>query len=190
MEYTRTLIISTGDISDADGFLGLSEYALKTTSDILFIMNYPAFLGNGYHKMNTEEDGFKGFNYGLKQILRASFGELPSNEYHENSYLQWLKKQYNLKNNDDYLKIMEAFGIFKENIEDDRNLNKYIDALTAISYYFTQNIVHDCNSNTNFYFMVGGINTINPFNYTSYKDEILLYSKIIKENLVKIKFIL
>lgn len=58
MEYTRTLIISTGDISDADGFLGLSEYALKTTSDILFIMNYPAFLGNDYHKINTEKRWF------------------------------------------------------------------------------------------------------------------------------------
>ena len=37
------LIISTGDISDTDGFYALAEYA-KSGADVLFIMNYPAYL--------------------------------------------------------------------------------------------------------------------------------------------------
>lgn len=37
------LIISTGDVSDVDGFYALAEYA-KTGADCLFIMNYPAYV--------------------------------------------------------------------------------------------------------------------------------------------------
>ena len=37
----RKLIISTGDASDADGFLAIALYA-RTGADLLFIMNLPA----------------------------------------------------------------------------------------------------------------------------------------------------
>ena len=37
------LIISTGDVSDVDGFYALAEYA-KTGADCLFIMNYPSYV--------------------------------------------------------------------------------------------------------------------------------------------------
>jgi len=45
----KKLIISSGDISDADGFYAISQYAKDTDADVLFIMNYPAY-------MNTDKD--------------------------------------------------------------------------------------------------------------------------------------
>ena len=39
----KCLIISTGDVSDVDGFYALAEYA-KSGADCLFIMNYPAYV--------------------------------------------------------------------------------------------------------------------------------------------------
>ncbi len=38
------LIISSGNISDVYGFFALAEYA-KTGADVLFVMNYPAYIG-------------------------------------------------------------------------------------------------------------------------------------------------
>ena len=43
MQTNNRLIISTGDISDVDGFFALAQYA-KTGADVLFIMNYPAYI--------------------------------------------------------------------------------------------------------------------------------------------------
>lgn len=61
----KQLIINTGDISDADGFLCIAEYALTTDADILFIMNFPAYLYYDY----DSSDKYKSFTYGLKEYL-------------------------------------------------------------------------------------------------------------------------
>ena len=58
------LIISTGDISDVDGFYALMEYA-KTGADVLFIMNYPGYVEGSSH---PTEDGL-GFNFNSQQII-------------------------------------------------------------------------------------------------------------------------
>lgn len=189
------LIISTGDISDVDGFLSITEYSMKTQSDLLFIMNYPAFLGVDYDKENDETDEFKGFNYGLKQILKTSFGLLDPNEYKNNrneniSYDEWLANKYGLTSNKKYIQIMQSFGITKDNLDDEINLKKYTEALTKISAYLVKTIFfegNNYNKTQKLFFMIGDINKINPFNYTSYKDEILLYSDLIFDNLSKIK---
>ena len=64
------LIISTGDISDVDGFLALAEYA-RTGSSCLFIMNYPAFLDPSISESHPETknaDGL-GFTYGCHTVM-------------------------------------------------------------------------------------------------------------------------
>ena len=61
-----SLIITTGDISDADGFICLADYAKHTDADILFIMNYPAYFNFYYEKEHEETNTYEGFNYGLK----------------------------------------------------------------------------------------------------------------------------
>ena len=69
-----SLIITTGDISDADGFICLADYAINTNADILFIMNYPAYFGVQYEKTHTPSTHlYEGFNYGLKEILKRDW---------------------------------------------------------------------------------------------------------------------
>lgn len=70
----NNLIITTGDISDADGFICLADYAKNTDADILFIMNYPAYFGVEYEKTHEPSTPFyEGFNYGLKEILKRDW---------------------------------------------------------------------------------------------------------------------
>lgn len=56
-----SLIITTGDISDADGFICLADYAKHTDADILFIMNYPAYFRFHYDKPHEEAHLYEGF---------------------------------------------------------------------------------------------------------------------------------
>jgi len=64
---SKILIITTGDISDVDGFLAFAEYVKNSDADILFILNYPAFLKNFYYKKT--ENSYLGFGFGLKTYL-------------------------------------------------------------------------------------------------------------------------
>lgn len=63
------LIITTGDISDIDGFICLADYVKNTDADILFIMNYPAYFNYDYDKKDSDNIHY-GFNYGLKELLK------------------------------------------------------------------------------------------------------------------------
>ena len=62
------LIITSGDVSDVDGFLALAEYA-KTGADVLYTMNYPAYLAG-----DAAEEDFEakhpglGFRYGVDRV--------------------------------------------------------------------------------------------------------------------------
>lgn len=59
----KKLIISTGDISDVDGFYALAEYA-KMGADCLFIMNYPQYMMNEGKNIDVKELEFgKGYDY-------------------------------------------------------------------------------------------------------------------------------
>jgi hypothetical protein len=74
------LIITTGDISDVDGFLALAEYA-KAGADVLFIMNYPAYIGVETNDPTYDEKypGL-GYQYTLKEFFQAK-GDTPTGEY-------------------------------------------------------------------------------------------------------------
>jgi len=67
-----TLIISTGDVSDVDGFYALAEYA-KTGADCLFIMNYPAYIDAKAPNKNMGEPGLLapglGYQYPAEALL-------------------------------------------------------------------------------------------------------------------------
>ncbi len=61
---SKNLIISSGDISDVDGFYALACYA-KTGSDVLFVMNYPAYVAVNYaktHNANVDKNYEKAFS--------------------------------------------------------------------------------------------------------------------------------
>jgi hypothetical protein len=70
-ERRGALIISSGDMSDVDGFFALAEYA-KTGADVLFVMNYPAYIGVS----EADRDPFYadrnpglGYRYTAKEVL-------------------------------------------------------------------------------------------------------------------------
>ena len=163
---SKKLIITTGDISDADGFLALAEYALNTYADILFIMNYPAFLRFNIRAENTETDYYKGFNYGLGKFLEK------------------------MKTNDpEYYKLF-----FLDDVNNDINKQNFIYWLSKITAYFCLKIFTEIkqkatskNKSGNLYFMFGGINKYNPFNYTNIKNEFMVYKDVIlSDNKTKI----
>jgi hypothetical protein len=55
MADRKGLIISSGDISDVDGLYALAKYA-TSGHDVLFIMNYPAYLGVTSTFVGDEKD--------------------------------------------------------------------------------------------------------------------------------------
>lgn len=163
---SKKLIITTGDISDADGFLALAEYSLNTNADILFIMNYPAFLRFDIQAENTETDYYKGFNYGLGKFLEKMKSHDP-----------------------EYYKLL-----FLEDINNDTNKKHFIYWLSKITAYFCLKIFTEIkekatpeNKEGNLYFMIGGINKYNPFNHTIVKNEFMVYRDVIlSDNKTKI----
>ena len=74
----KKLIVTTGDVSDFDGFLALSLYykaALENGADVLFIMNFPAYFGEEKNVENKADayrkaDGL-GYGYTYKTFVEA-----------------------------------------------------------------------------------------------------------------------
>ena len=67
---SRPLIVSTGDISDVDGFFALAKYA-KTGADVLFVMNYPAWIECDHHHSKLEQG--LGFAYTANEYMKTNF---------------------------------------------------------------------------------------------------------------------
>ena len=65
---SEQLIITSGDVSDVDGFFALAEYA-KTGADVLYVMNYPAYLDGDSHDDEDEDVALGlGFRYGVERV--------------------------------------------------------------------------------------------------------------------------
>jgi hypothetical protein len=71
---SNRLIISTGDMSDVDGFFALAKYGESTNADVLFIMNYPAHVEVNENEDPTELTFGLGYRYPSKDV-----GKYPSN---------------------------------------------------------------------------------------------------------------
>lgn len=73
-QATKNLIVTTGDISDVDGFFALAEYA-STGADVVFVMNYPAYLNDNLkieknaHPIGEIQNGL-GFDYDQMEYLK------------------------------------------------------------------------------------------------------------------------
>ena len=77
MLNNKAMIISSGDISDVDGFFALAEYA-KTGADVLFIMNYPAYINVAAEDptFETKNPGL-GFKYSAQQVFDSLPADCP-----------------------------------------------------------------------------------------------------------------
>jgi hypothetical protein len=158
LQTSRKLIISTGDISDVDGFYALAKYA-QSGADVLFIMNYPAYLDQSMQERSgkKEENGC-GFNFSKGQYFAASdeimrfFTANSMNEKYSR-----LRTKYKTEADDGIHRIFTDLGfILSSNVWKD---------------------THVCRGLTkgNLYFCIGGVNTISPFSAKDMKNELFVY---------------
>ena len=157
VEAREPLIITTGDVSDIDGFLALAEYS-KTGSDVMFIMNYPAYIAVNEAAVDLAYDESNpglGFKYNAKVVLgRKEKFPVPD------GYNVFLEK-YRLGNNDDN-EVMKS-------------------ALTDLAFEMAVGIWKEGPaSRGQLYFCVGGINSINPFSESAIKNEVMVYHSLIE----------
>jgi len=162
------LIITSGDISDADCFISLADYAKNTDADILFIMNYPAYFNYPYEKIHegTDDETFKnGFNYGLKEILKRDF----------NSNL-------------DFYKLLNI-----SNIDDQKNYDNFFYSYMFVSYSLINKIFNEAKKISgkrgNIFFKNGGINSFNFMSSSKIKNELILYKDYVITNIIFIPLI-
>ena len=150
----KKLIISTGDVSDVDGFLALAEYA-KTGSDVLFIMNYPAYVGVAESEIDVsyaERNPGLGYKYSARELLESE--KLPK-------------------------PLPESYARFLSRYEGQSDNDRMKSALTDMAFTMAKNVWKEVSKQGELYFFIGGINSVNPFSPTAIKNEILVYSNLI-----------
>ena len=169
--YPRRLIISSGDISDVDGLYAIAKYAY-TECDVLFIMNYPAYLGV---KTNIEKLGSGlGYRYDTKTFLDAFEANKKINKS-ASGYQKYRALLYR-----EYKGIGDISGRVKQ-------------LLTDMAYSMVSNTWNDMNveNKGNLYFCIGGINSFNPFSEAALKNEMYVYADLLAEidnSNVRVKF--
>ena len=151
MLNNKAMIISSGDISDVDGFFALAEYA-KTGADVLFIMNYPAYINVAAEDptFETKNPGL-GFKYSAQQVFDSLPADCP----------------------DTYLGFMRNY----ESIVDANKRMKC--AMTDLAFSITKNVwaeVGRPEERGRLFFMIGGVNTVNPFSAQAIKNEVLVFA--------------
>jgi hypothetical protein len=155
---SKKLIISTGDVSDVDGFLALAEYA-KTGSDVLFIMNYPAYVGVAENEVDAsyaESNPGLGYKYSAKEVLESE--KLPE-------------------------PLPESYARFLGRYEGQSKNNCMKSALTDMAFTMAKSVWEEMAHEGELYFLIGGINSVNPFSPTAIKNEVLIYSEIVENKL-------
>lgn len=157
MSTARRFIISSGDISDVDGLYALAKYA-ATGADVMFVMNYPAYLGVSDGSDELLSPG-KGYKYGTQLFLDAFSGSYSESDREGATYLNYKKLI-----DDDYAYISDISLRIKQ-------------IITDLAFFMVSKIWNDVNlpSKGTLYFCVGGVNSFNPFSKNALKNEIYVY---------------
>ena len=157
----KKLIITTGDVSDVDGFFALAEYA-KTGSDVLFVMNYPAYIGIGEADASDQRsrdyannNPGLGYRYSATEVLKSAQAvSLRPREYDE--FLQTDSEPLQGGDNE----LMKR-------------------ALTDLAFCMAVQVWKETGSEGRLFFRIGGINSVNPFSETAIKNEVLVYASLV-----------
>jgi hypothetical protein len=164
VDAVTKLIVLSGDISDVDGFYGLAKYA-QSGADVLFVMNYPAYLQQGIKNSDTctvNESGL-GYSYGLEAVETIT---LQNHRSHPNfdAYTEFLASCSN--------------SSFTRN-------KVFQTALDRMAFFVANKVWEDSPSTVakgKLFFVSGGINSINPFHVSAIKNELLVYAPLLKAN--------
>lgn len=155
-----SLIISTGDISDVDGFYALAKYA-QSGADVLFIMNYPAYL-NEPMIAEAGELGL-GFKYGTDEYLSISNAVLEQKFIGIPKFQKYQKLVANRNAESSATHIKKLFTDL---------------GFVLASRVWEETTIHDRTITKGKLFLcVGGINTVNPFSAKSLKNELFVYAE-------------
>jgi hypothetical protein len=170
-QCSNAMIISSGDCSDFDGFLALPIYykaALETGADVYFMMTYPSYLDpirnsfSSTYESTYESTPGLGYNYGF-DVLKQQW----SNTYDvKDVIIQYL----NLESWNDL------------NYETYKNgMDKVANDIISIIWDWCSKEIFPNETVPKIYLIDGGYNKINPFNYTSIKNEVYVYGKPLSE---------
>ena len=158
----KDLIISTGDISDVDGMFALVKYA-KSGADVLFVMNYPAYLMKENNENYDEVSPGLGFGYGALQFFTQSrvnlenkIGQFACNMFHKNMSKYFSRDGYVLG----YKRALT-----------DLAFNMVVSVWNEVQVDYSE-------EKGSVYFCVGGINSINPFSASTCKNELYVYREL------------
>jgi hypothetical protein len=170
---SKKLIISTGDISDVDGFYALAEYA-ASGSDVLFIMNFPAYLS--YEGEYVECAAGLGYKYGLEFYLKESKKKIQE-------YIDTIK----LSGARNLAKQFEAYNTFMDGdmIKTSVDIKHTIKQIIAwIGFFLAQNTWDSVGfaGKGTLHFCIGGVNDVNPFHFSTLKNEIFVYANVVPLN--------
>ena len=157
----KRLVITSGDISDVDGFFALAEYA-KTGMDVLFVMNFPAYVGVVEQDVYFEkENPGLGFLYSAQQVFDNVPKDCPD------TYKEFMSK---------YDDINDANYRMKS-------------AMTDLAFTMATNVwaeVGTAEARGQLFFLIGGANTVNPFSAQAIKNEVLMFSDATPKSSVRI----
>lgn len=187
MEQTAgNLIITTGDISDVDGFYALAKYA-ETGADVIFIMNYPAYFDNQATQKYQNDLKTQFLNMKDTIDMGLGFSDFDAVEFHKytmnNKYNKEDINYFKQDNNANVTEYVQAYIKFMNKFDNDM-----FKAITVMAAYMCATVWNEAkglgenNEKGELYFAIGGINIINPFSKETLKNEVLVYSKLILNN--------
>jgi hypothetical protein len=140
----------------------LVEYA-KTGADVLFVMNYPAYLEAENCENYAEVGPGLGFQYGARQFfvesgIQAAIAAIDGNQkltallkgYFENGCVKGFKR---------------AFTDL---------------AFNMVTSVWAESRVEPSIRKGNIYFCIGGVNSVNPFSAIACKNELFVYSQLME----------
>jgi hypothetical protein len=161
---SKQLIIVSGDISDVDGFYGLAKYA-QIGADVLFVMNYPAYLSETieYNAPCTENELGLGYTYGLKAVKDITRDKYSSDEKFA-AYQRLLDSCSQSSHN--------PKQIFKT-------------ALDRMAFFMANKVWDESQSTVpkgKLYYCSGDCNSINPFHVNIIKNELFVYASLLEAN--------
>ena len=168
-KMSTDLIISSGDISDVDGLFAVAQYA-KTGADVLFVMNYPAYLSGTGSNLGPRGGPFSGlgYNYSTECFLSNS-----------DTAIEGMigKGQVSQEDHGRYREVVNSYnypGVSQEN-----NIKRALSdlAFAMINWVWDETVMPSGESKGSIYFCVGGINKVNPFHAAALKNEIFVYRK-------------
>lgn len=168
---SQNYIVTTGDISDYDGHLAFPIYKKKAmdmgNTTLVFIMNYPAYLGVETSDIEYVTELKKGGNKALVQSYRR---DQPGLGY-----------EYSAVDLYTFQPIDPQHESFYAHIPKSNTNGYYKKCMRHLAYTMCMDIWDSIPGDVPLVFVDGGVNEINPFSIDTIKTEFNIYTPYVKK---------